>query len=136
MTKAELTEADVPVQAGGEADTAASVATAQAPPAAAAPSATEKTRRPALARLFAISPWGAFKLLLLCILVGMIVMAAKFDPRNPQVDLGAMTSSLARDVWNSAVWMARNFWRPALAGAGIVVPVWVLWRLVSLPFRK
>nr|WP_233350943.1 DUF6460 domain-containing protein [Hyphomonas sp. ND6WE1B] len=30
----------------------------------------------------------------------------------------------------------RNFWKPALAGATIVLPLWILWRLVSLPFRK
>ena len=95
-----------------------------------------REKRPLLVRLFAISPWGAFKLVLLCILVGAIVMAANFDPRSPDVDMGAMASSLARDAWNAAVWAVRNFWRPALAGAGIVLPVWVLWRLASLPFRK
>lgn len=93
-------------------------------------------RRPLLVRLFAISPWGAFKLILLCILVGAVVMAANFDPRSPDVDMGSMFGTLARDAWNAAVWAVRNFWRPALAGAGIVLPVWVLWRLVSLPFRK
>lgn len=93
-------------------------------------------RRPLLVRLFALSPWGAVKLVLLCILVGVIVMAANFDPRSPDVDVATLAGSLARDAWNAAVWSVRNFWQPALAGAGIVLPLWVLWRLVSLPFRR
>ncbi len=93
-------------------------------------------KRPLLVRLFAISPWGVFKLILVCILVGAVVMAANFDPRSPDVDMGNMVGALARDAWNATVWAVRNFWRPALAGAGIVLPVWVLWRLISLPFRK
>ena len=74
-------------------------------------------KRPLLRRLFGISFWGGVKLTGLCILVGFFVMAANFNPA-------------------AAGWAIRNFWKPALAGATIVVPLWVLWRLISLPFRK
>lgn len=93
-------------------------------------------KRPVLARLFAISIWGAVKLLALCILVGLIVLAANFDPRSPSVDLGETAASLARQAWGALSWAGANLWKPALAGASIVLPLWVLWRLVSLPFRK
>ena len=100
------------------------------------PANAKPERRPVLARLFGISIWGALKLLGLCILVGFFVLASQFDPRNPDVDAGAAIASAARAAWSAAGWALRNFWQPALAGAMIVMPLWVLWRLVSLPFRK
>ena len=39
-------------------------------------------------------------------------------------------------MFSAAVWAVKNFWKPWLAGASIVLPLWVLWRLASLPFRK
>ena len=105
-----------------------------AAPAPAAPAPAPK--RPVLVRLFGISVWGAAKLLGLCILVGFFVLASQFDPRKPDVDAGAAIASVARTAWTTAGWAVRNFWKPALAGAVIVLPVWVLWRLISLPFRK
>ena len=93
-------------------------------------------KRALLVRLLGISPWGALKLTFLCILVGAVVMASQFDPRSPEIDVATVAGSLARDAWNAAVWSVRNFWRPALAGAGIVLPLWILWRLISLPFRR
>lgn len=106
------------------------------PTLAAAPAAALPAKRPLLVRLFAISIWGGVKLLLLCVLVGLIVMAINFDPRSPDVDMGETVVSLARQAWSAAGWAVANFWKPALAGASVVLPVWVLWRLVSLPFRK
>lgn len=105
-------------------------------PPAAAPAAALPAKRPLLIRLFAISIWGGFKLLLLCVLVGLIIMAINFDPRSPDVDMGETVVRLARQAWSAAGWAVANFWKPALAGASVVLPIWVLWRLVSLPFRK
>lgn len=93
-------------------------------------------RRPLLARLFGISVWGALKLTGLCILVGFFVLASQFDPTNPDVNAGEAIMNVARTALAAAGWAVRNFWKPALAGATIVIPLWVLWRLVSLPFRK
>ena len=93
-------------------------------------------RRHLLLRLFGIGPWGALKLIALCVFVGFIVMATNFDPADPDVKVTRTLAALMGDAWHAAVWAARNFWKPALAGAGVVMPVWVLWRLVSLPFRK
>ncbi len=95
-----------------------------------------KEKRHILLRLFGISWWGWIKLALLCILVGFLVMANEFDPASPDVNvMGAMQSFLA-SVGGLASWAARNFWKPALAGATIVLPIWLAWRALSLPFRK
>lgn len=93
-------------------------------------------KRPLLRRLFGISLWGAVKLVLLCILVGFFVMAANFDPANPSFNLGDALANMLRQTLTALGWAARNFWQPALAGALVVLPVWVIWRVISLPFRK
>lgn len=95
-----------------------------------------KVKRHVLLRLFGISVWGWVKLALLCILVGFFVMAAEFDPASPDVNVMGAVETFLRSLASLARWAVTNFWKPALAGAGIVLPVWFLWRLVSLPFRK
>lgn len=101
------------------------------------PSRREKRPpRHILLRLFGLSLWGAIKLALLCIIAGFFVMAMEFDPNKPSADIGAAIYNTARSMITAAGWTIRNFWKPALAGAGIVLPVWVLWRLATLPFRR
>lgn len=92
--------------------------------------------RPLLLRLFGISPWGALKLAGLCVFVGFFVIAAQFDPREPNVDVSGAVASMTKSLIQATGWAVRNFWKPALAGAGVVLPIWVLWRLISLPFRR
>ncbi|MEQ8301495.1 MAG: hypothetical protein RH945_13220 [Hyphomonas sp.] len=107
------------------------------PQPAAKPAKAAKTPpRSVLIRLFGIGPWGVLKLLGLCILVGFVVLAANFNPASPDVNIPEAIASIASQTLAAAGWAIRNFWKPALAGAGIVLPIWVLWRLVSLPFRK
>lgn len=89
-----------------------------------------------LTRLFGIGIWGGVKLLGLCILVGFFVMAANFDPSHPSFNAGEALGAIFRQTASALGWMLRNFWQPALAGALVVLPIWVLWRLFSLPFRK
>ncbi len=110
------------------------------PPTGPAPKVKAKAEKPPprsiLIRLFGIGPWGVLKLLGLCILVGFVVLAANFNPASPDVNIPEAIASIASQALAAAGWAVRNFWKPALAGAGIVLPIWVLWRLVSLPFRK
>lgn len=108
----------------------------EAPPPRAGRTPAPDRPRPVLARLFGISVWGSLKLLALCILVGFFVLASQFDPTRPDVDAGAAIANVAQTAFSALGWAVRNFWKPALAGAAIVMPVWILWRLVSLPFRK
>ena len=97
---------------------------------------TAKAKRGLLLRLFGIGPWGAVKLVILCIVVGFFVMAASFDAADPQVNVTKAIGDLVRNVWEGLGFTVRNFWKPALAGAGLVLPLWILWRLVTLPFRR
>lgn len=107
---------------------------AAVPPAA--PATAAEPRRSLVRRLFGISVWGGVKLLLLCILVGFFVMAANFDTRDPDFNIGEALGAMLRQSLSALGWALTNFWQPALAGALVVLPIWVLWRLVSLPFRK
>jgi hypothetical protein len=111
-----------------------------APPPGPVPQVKAKAEKPpprsVLLRLFGIGPWGVAKLLGLCILVGFVVLASNFNPASPDVNIPEAIASITRQTLAAAGWAIRNFWKPALAGATIVLPVWVLWRLVSLPFRK
>lgn len=93
-------------------------------------------KRHVLLRLLGISLWGWIKLALLCVLVGFLVMASEFDPASPEVDTMAAFRSFLASVGALASWAVRNFWQPALAGATIVLPIWLVWRAISLPFRK
>ena len=95
-----------------------------------------KAKRHVLRRLFGISLWGWVKLLLLSVLVGFLVLASEFDPASPSVDVRAALMSFLSSLGAALRWAVTNFWQPALAGAGIVLPIWFLWRLISLPFRK
>lgn len=122
-----------PLPAAPEAQTPHSAAPV-AEPAPATPPPAEK--RPLLKRLFGISFWGGVKLLGLCILVGFFVMAANFDPQQPSFHPLEALRSILRQTFAALGWALQNFWQPALAGAVVVLPIWVLWRLVSLPFRK
>ncbi|WP_084396120.1 hypothetical protein [Henriciella aquimarina] len=93
-------------------------------------------KRPVLVRLFGITVWGGVKLAVTCILVGFFLLALEFDPVADDVDVFAALSELVRNLAGAAVWAVKNFWQPLLAGGSIVLPLWVLWRLASLPFRK
>ena len=93
-------------------------------------------KRPLLLRLFGISLWGGVKLTGLCILVGFFVLAANFNPAAQDANIPGALAAIAKQALSAAGWAIRNFWKPALAGATIVLPLWVLWRLIILPFRK
>ena len=95
-----------------------------------------KVKRHILLRLFGIKVFGWIKLILLCVLVGFFVMAAEYDPMTAEVDAVTAVSNFARSAFQALGWMVANFWKPALAGASIVIPIWVLWRMATLPFRK
>ena len=78
-------------------------------------------------RFFGGSPLSALvRIILLSILVGVILSAIGLDPR----DIWRSIEQLARSVWDmgfdAVVWV----WRYFLLGAVIVVPIWLVLRLV------
>ena len=96
----------------------------------------QKPKRPLLFRLFGIGIWGTIKLIILCILVGFVLLTMQFDPSAPSFDARQTLALFFKNAWATGKWAATNFWKPALTGAGLILPIWVLWRLISLPFRR
>jgi hypothetical protein len=69
----------------------------------------------------------AVKLILLCVLVGVILSVLGFDPWN----IWRSLESLVRAIWDmgfDAIW---SLWRYFLLGAVIVIPVWLIMRLAK-----
>src|SRR5262245_49982490 len=67
-----------------------------------------------------------FRLVLLSILVGVILEVLGLDPWNIIESL----RTLVLRIWSMGFDAVRWLWRYLLLGAGIVVPVWLIVRLV------
>ena len=93
-------------------------------------------KRHVLLRLFGISLWGWVKLVLLCVLVGFFVMVSQYEPEAAEIDVLSTLQRFFNTALIVARWAIANFWQPALAGATLVLPIWILWRVVTLPFRR
>ncbi len=98
--------------------------------------ADPKPKRSVLRRLFGLKLLGALQLLAICILVGFVMLLANFNPAQPGFDATNALEEVIRNSVAGLQWAAVHFWKPALAGATVVLPVWVLWRLATLPFRR
>jgi hypothetical protein len=70
-----------------------------------------------------------FRLVLLCILVGVILKVLGLDPLNILKSI----EDLVRAVWNmgfdAVIWL----WRYFLLGAVVVIPIWLIVRLIRAP---
>jgi Family of unknown function (DUF6460) len=70
-----------------------------------------------------------FRVVLLCILVGVVLSVLGLDPFN----ILRSIENLFRIVWDmgfdAVVWL----WRYFLLGAVIVIPIWLIVRLVRTP---
>jgi hypothetical protein len=93
-------------------------------------------RRSLMSKMFDIGPWGWVKLTMLCLAVGAVLRIANVNPFEPGFTLGSAVASLGRGVGNLLLWIIANGWAPALIGVAVVMPIWLLWRLLSVPFRK
>ena len=71
----------------------------------------------------------AFRLILLSIVVGVILSAVGLDPWN----ILHSVEDLARAIWNMGFDAVRWVWRYFLLGAVLVVPIWLIVRLVRAP---
>jgi Family of unknown function (DUF6460) len=83
-----------------------------------------------VSRFFGGSPLMALvRLILLSILVGVILSAFGLDPWN-------IIPSLKRfvlDIWDMGFDAVRWVWRYFLLGAIVVIPIWLIMRLVRAP---
>ena len=70
-----------------------------------------------------------FRLVLLCVLVGVILHALGFDPGN----IVESIRRLVQTVWDMGFDAVRWVWRYFLLGAIIVIPIWLILRLMRAP---
>ena len=73
----------------------------------------------------------AVRLILLSILVGVVLSAVGFDPWN----IIESVRRLFMSIWNLGFDAINWVWRYFLLGAVIVVPIWLITRIMSSPKR-
>jgi hypothetical protein len=84
-------------------------------------------------KVFGGSPFGVLvRLILASILVGVILNALGLDP----FDIVRSIERLVRSIWNMGFDAFRWVWRYFLLGAVIVIPIWIIMRLVNGPRGK
>jgi hypothetical protein len=88
---------------------------------------------PLLTRFFGGPPLAVIgKLVLLSILIGVVLSTFGFDPWN----IVESVRRLIRSVWNLGFDALHWLWRYFLLGAVLVIPVWLLVRLIRAPAGK
>jgi hypothetical protein len=102
-------------------------------PAGSRSGARESVMNNAAMRLFGGPPLAVVvRLILLSILVGVVLHASGLDPWN-------ILDSIRRfflSIWNMGFDAVRWLWRYFLLGAVIVVPIWIIVRLVRAPLER
>ena len=83
-----------------------------------------------ITRIFGGSPLAVLgRLVLVSILVGVILSALGLDP----FDIVRSVERLIRHIWNMGFDAVRWLWRYFLLGAVIVIPIWLVMRLINAP---
>ena len=81
-------------------------------------------------RIFGGTPLAVLgRLILVSVLVGVILSVLGLDP----FDIIHSVERLFRSIWNMGFDAVRWLWRYFLLGAVIVIPVWLIMRLVNAP---
>jgi hypothetical protein len=98
------------------------------------PTTDDETKRPttpgAISRFFGGSPIAViFRLVLLSILVGVILKVLGLDPRNIVRSIENLVTAIWDMGFDAVVWL----WQYFLLGAVLVVPIWLIVRLVRAP---
>ncbi len=103
------------------------------------PSGTETPRtetrmsNDTVTRIFGGSPLAVLgRLILVSILVGVVLSTLGLDP----FDIVRSIERLVQSIWNMGFDAFRWLWRYLLLGAVIVVPIWIVMRLVNAPRGK
>jgi hypothetical protein len=86
-----------------------------------------------MTRIFGGSPLAVLgRLVLVSILVGVVLSTLGLDP----FDIVQSLERLIQSIWNMGFDAFRWLWRYLLLGAVIVVPVWIVLRLINAPRGK
>ncbi|MDP3739463.1 MAG: hypothetical protein Q8R02_18890 [Hyphomonadaceae bacterium] len=99
------------------------------------PLAGETEPRSFASKLFGIGIGGWIQLVLICIVLGAIFDAGGVNPFAPNFTVSGALNALGTGALNLLGWALQAGWRPFLVGALVVFPVWLLWRLLTVPFR-
>jgi hypothetical protein len=84
-------------------------------------------------RIFGGSPLAVVgRLVLVSILVGVVLTALGLDP----FDIAHSIERLIRSIWNMGWDAVKWLWRYFLLGAVIVIPIWLVMRLINAPRGK
>jgi len=84
-------------------------------------------------KVFGGSPLAVLgRLILVSILVGVVLAALGLDP----FDIISSVERLIRSIWNMGFDAFRWLWRYFLLGAVIVIPIWIIMRVVNAPRGK
>jgi hypothetical protein len=70
-----------------------------------------------------------FKLVLLSILIGVVLSALGLDPWN----IVASVRRLVLNIWDMGFDAVRWLWQYFLLGAVLVIPIWLILRLIRAP---
>ncbi|MDI3469120.1 MAG: hypothetical protein OJF62_001183 [Pseudolabrys sp.] len=85
---------------------------------------------PQMNRWLGGSPLGVIaRLILISVLVGVILSAFGLDP----FDIVRSVERLVQHIWNMGFDAVRWLWRYFLLGAVLVIPIWIIVRLVNAP---
>lgn len=86
-----------------------------------------------VSRFFGGPPlWVIARLVLLSILIGVILSVLGLDPWNIVLSI----ERLIYNIWDMGFDAIRWLWRYFLLGAVLVVPIWLIVRLVKAPQRS
>jgi hypothetical protein len=86
-----------------------------------------------VSRFFGGSPLAVIgRLILVSILVGVVLSALGLDP----FDIVRSLERLAQSIWNMGFDGIRWIWRYLALGAVIVIPIWLILRLINAPRGK
>ena len=81
-------------------------------------------------RIFGGSPLAVLaRLVLVSIMIGFVLSVLGLDP----FDIVHSITRLFRTLWNMGFDIVRYVWRYFLLGAVIVIPIWIIVRLVNAP---
>jgi hypothetical protein len=84
-------------------------------------------------KVFGGSPLAVlFRLVLVSILVGVVLAAIGLDPWNIIASVERLIRSIWNMGWDTVLWL----WRYFLLGAVIVIPIWIIMRVVNAPRGK
>ena len=72
------------------------------------------------------------KLILLSILIGVVLSALGLDPWNVVESI----RRLVRTVWDMGFDAVRWLWQYFLLGAVVVIPIWLILRLIRAPSER